>query len=121
MNLYETPDAATLDRVATAVHRTLLDADLRVVVKTGGGSDWGAFGTYEDQLLALVRELVRVGLMPVPSEEVYRAATTPDAPCKWVVIANMGGYVCGTCGTPTESEPCPEHQPRAYARIDGAS
>lgn len=114
-------DAATVDRVATAVHRTLLDADLRIVVKTGGGSDWGAFGTYEDQLLALVRELMRVGLVPVPSEQVLRAAMTPDASSRWVVVADIGGYVCGGCGTPTESEPCPEHQPREYARIGTVS
>lgn len=117
MNHYDTPYAATLDRVATAVHRTLLDADLRVVVKTGGGSDWGEFGTYNDQLLALVRELMRVGLIPVPSEDVYQAAVTPDAVSQWVLIDDIGGYVCATCGASTESEPCPEHQPRAYARI----
>lgn len=29
----------------------------------------------------------------------------------------IGGFVCGECGTPTESEPCPEHQPIAYSKI----
>ena len=28
-------------------------------------------------------------------------------------------YVCAACGVPTESEPCAEHQPRAYARMGG--
>lgn len=30
----------------------------------------------------------------------------------------IGGFVCSTCGTPTESEPCREHQPAAYAKIN---
>lgn len=114
-------NAATVDRVATVVHRALLAANLRIVVKTGGGSDWGEFGTYDDQLLALVRELMRVGLMPVPSDQVIRAALTPDASSRWVLIDDVGGYVCGKCGTPTESEPCSEHQPREYARIGVSS
>lgn len=117
----DTPDAAALDRVATAVHQTLLDAGLRIVVKAGGGSDWGAFGTYADQLTALVRELMRVGLVPVPSEDVYRAATTPDAPDVWVTVAGFGHHECAMCGEDTGPEPCPEHQPRAYARIGVAS
>lgn len=29
----------------------------------------------------------------------------------------IGGFVCSECGTPTESEPCPDHQPAAYAKI----
>lgn len=29
----------------------------------------------------------------------------------------IGGYVCAECGTPTESEPCPEHQPIAYSKM----
>lgn len=28
-------------------------------------------------------------------------------------------YVCSVCGDPVESEPCREHQWRAYERIDG--
>lgn len=42
-----------------------------------------------------------------------------DAPDQWVVINGLGGYVCSTCGDPVESEPCPEHQPAAYARCVG--
>lgn len=30
----------------------------------------------------------------------------------------IGGYVCSACGTPTESEPCKDHQPAAYAAMD---
>lgn len=29
----------------------------------------------------------------------------------------IGGWVCSECGTPTESEPCQEHQPAAYAAM----
>ncbi|WP_159702426.1 hypothetical protein [Arthrobacter sp. 18067] len=29
----------------------------------------------------------------------------------------IGGFVCGECGTPTETEPCQEHQPIAYSRM----
>lgn len=29
----------------------------------------------------------------------------------------VGGFVCAECGTPTESEPCREHQPAAWSRI----
>lgn len=29
----------------------------------------------------------------------------------------IGGFVCSVCGMPTESEPCPEHQPAAYSRM----
>lgn len=29
----------------------------------------------------------------------------------------IGGFVCAVCGTPTESEPCRDHQPNAYAKI----
>ena len=41
-----------------------------------------------------------------------------DAPDEWIVAFGIGGYVCADCGTPTESEPCAEHQPAAYALID---
>ena len=29
-------------------------------------------------------------------------------------------YVCSACGDPVESEPCPLHQPHAYAKCVGA-
>lgn len=49
--------------------------------------------------------------MPVPD--------FPDAGDKWIVINGMGGYVCSVCETPTESEPCREHQPNAAAAAAG--
>lgn len=42
-----------------------------------------------------------------------------DAPSEWVVIYGMGGWVCGRCREPVESEPCRVHQPAAYARCTG--
>lgn len=47
-----------------------------------------------------------------------KAAAAGDAPDEWVADLPPGGYVCSVCKTPVESEPCPEHQPRAYSRID---
>lgn len=41
-----------------------------------------------------------------------------DALDRWDPSIPPGGYVCSVCGDPTESEPCPAHQPRAYAAID---
>ena len=36
--------------------------------------------------------------------------TNPDRPGeRWDSSVPPGGWVCGTCGTPTESEPCPDH------------
>jgi hypothetical protein len=43
-----------------------------------------------------------------------------DAPDQHVYINDLdpiGGWVCAECGTPTESEPCEDHQPAAYARM----
>jgi hypothetical protein len=37
-----------------------------------------------------------------------------DAPDVWDGSLPPGGYVCGGCGQPTESDPCREHQPRAW-------
>lgn len=42
-----------------------------------------------------------------------------DAVDEWIVINGMGGYVCGDCGIPVESEPCEAHQPTKYARAHG--
>lgn len=39
-----------------------------------------------------------------------------DAPDEWTIINEVGGYVCSVCKMPVESEPCPDHQPAAYAR-----
>jgi len=36
-----------------------------------------------------------------------------SAPDVWMSYPLPGGYVCGACGMPTESEPCAEHQPEA--------
>lgn len=33
----------------------------------------------------------------------------------WSTEVPPGGMVCGTCGQPVESEPCPEHAPAALA------
>jgi hypothetical protein len=41
-----------------------------------------------------------------------------DAPDVWAADVAPGGYVCGVCRTPVESEPCPTHQPRATARLN---
>lgn len=41
----------------------------------------------------------------------------PDAPDVWSAEWPPGGYVCKVCGTPTESEPCQDHQPHAYAAM----
>lgn len=38
-----------------------------------------------------------------------------DAPSVWSDDLPPGGNVCSVCGWPTESEPCREHQPGAYA------
>lgn len=32
------------------------------------------------------------------------------SPSVWDSSVPPGGYVCAGCGTPTETEPCPEHQ-----------
>ena len=44
-------------------------------------------------------------------------AGAADAPDIWSAAWPPGGYVCETCGTPTESEPCREHQPAAWAAM----
>lgn len=49
---------------------------------------------------------------------------TTDAPEVWDNTTPPGGYVCSTCGTPTETEPCRIHQPGEWAecvhRCDGS-
>lgn len=42
-------------------------------------------------------------------------AEIADAPDQWVLADWVGGYVCSACQTPTESEPCPDHQPAKAA------
>ncbi|MEQ6899257.1 hypothetical protein [Microbacterium sp. KR10-403] len=49
--------------------------------------------------------------MPVPD--------FPDAGDSYIVINGVGGYVCCVCEMPTESEPCREHQPNAWAAAAG--
>lgn len=44
-------------------------------------------------------------------------AYTGDAPNRWIVLNGMGGYVCAECGDPVESEPCREHQPKAWSEV----
>lgn len=41
-----------------------------------------------------------------------------DARSVWDSAVPPGGMVCSRCGMPTESEPCREHQPIAYAQVD---
>jgi hypothetical protein len=54
-----------------------------------------------------------------------KALPAGDAPDVWFDDVAPGGYGCGglmadgkMCGVPTESEPCPTHQPNAYAAIN---
>jgi hypothetical protein len=49
-----------------------------------------------------------------PADAVRLAPDTADARDVWDGSVAPGGYVCATCGTPTESEPCAEHQPDAW-------
>lgn len=56
---------------------------------------------------------------------VQRFATLPhyddDAPDMHIYINEfdpIGGMVCSECGMPTESEPCEEHQPKAWAAME---
>ena len=44
-----------------------------------------------------------------------RMATPDDAPCVWDDSVAPGGFVCGVCRLPVESEPCRKHQPGAFA------
>jgi hypothetical protein len=37
-----------------------------------------------------------------------------DAQDRWDNDVPPGGNVCAVCGTPTETEPCREHQPQAW-------
>ena len=46
------------------------------------------------------------------------APPTPDAADVWDGTIPPGGYVCSTCGMPTESEPCQDHQPTAYGAME---
>jgi hypothetical protein len=48
-----------------------------------------------------------------------KAEARNDAPSVWSDAILPGGYVCGTCEAPVESEPCREHQPIAWAREYG--
>lgn len=48
------------------------------------------------------------------------AQDAQDAPDTWTTANAPGGWVCDACGLPTESEPCPEHQPYAYGRMVSA-
>ncbi len=55
---------------------------------------------------------------------VERQRARQDALVTWVVMDEVGGYVCavpdpsrtgGICGMPVESEPCPTHAPEVSA------
>lgn len=41
-----------------------------------------------------------------------------DAVDEWTIVPLPGGYVCSACGMPVESEPCRDHQPHAWGRIE---
>ncbi len=45
--------------------------------------------------------------------------TLDDVADVWDDGLPPGGYVCAACGQPTESEPCEEHQPIAWADMMG--
>jgi hypothetical protein len=45
----------------------------------------------------------------------WRERYRQEANLRWDNGLPPGGEVCATCGQPTESEPCPEHNPRARA------
>jgi hypothetical protein len=45
--------------------------------------------------------------------------TRREADDTWDRTVPPGGNVCAVCGTPTETEPCREHQPQAWARCRG--
>lgn len=45
--------------------------------------------------------------------------TPEDAADVWDASVAPGGYVCGACEMPTESEPCSQHQQRAHAAAIG--
>jgi hypothetical protein len=55
----------------------------------------------------------------VEHEEQMVEAQRGDAPTVWDSSVAPGGLMCAPCGTPVESEPCREHQPRAYAEAVG--
>lgn len=40
-----------------------------------------------------------------------------DEPDVW----HNGGWVCRSCGQPTETEPCEQHQPTAWAELEADS
>lgn len=46
------------------------------------------------------------------------SATATDAPDQYVLDGSLGGVVCSICETPTESEPCRDHQPIAWQAIN---
>jgi hypothetical protein len=48
----------------------------------------------------------------------FIVSRSADARNVWDPAVPPGGFVCSVCGWPTESEPCQEHQPIAYAEVD---
>lgn len=67
-----------------------------------------------DAVLALCDEADSRGRGVDPDE--LRDAVHGDAPNEWNATDPPGGMVCSACQMPVESEPCPDHQPRAHAR-----
>lgn len=63
-------------------------------------------------------EQVVMAILRAAFRAVVPASAALDAPDRWDVSVPPGGYVCSVCGTPVESEPCPDHQPRAYAGMN---
>lgn len=70
--------AAQVAAAAERLHRALLDADLRLVVKTGTGSDWGEFGTHDDQIKAVACALLRAGVLRTECDRAELETPTTD-------------------------------------------
>lgn len=56
------------------------------------------------------------GVQHLPSPEFPDAADTPIDTDPW---SGLHLYGCAVCKLPTESEPCREHQPNAWAQVQG--
>jgi hypothetical protein len=57
-----------------------------------------------------------VGPYGIPEEHLTTAdkVAIMDVPNVWDGSLPPVGYVCSECAMPTETEPCREHQPRAW-------
>jgi hypothetical protein len=69
------------------------------------GHGWAVFATLEGDARYKYAE----------AQKLHAEIAARDYPNVWSDDLPPGGYVCGECGQPTESEPCAEHQPLAAA------